>query len=92
MKAEGQTSNLFDKSQAAKEPNQNTLTTSTYKIAPSDWITFAEASRLRGISRQAITGLVSRHKLPTLNFGKSKLVLKKALLDLVKFPVGRKSG
>jgi excisionase family DNA binding protein len=36
---------------------------------PADWITPAEAARLRGCSRQAIGSLIRRGRLQTLQFG-----------------------
>lgn len=36
-------------------------------LTPDEWITKAEAARVRGVSRQAIAKLVAKGKLATLN-------------------------
>jgi len=41
---------------------------------PKDWITKAEAARIRGVSRQAIAKLVAKGKLTTLEIAGGTLV------------------
>lgn len=41
---------------------------------PQDWITKAEAARIRGVSRQAIAKLVNKGKLSTLEIAGGTLV------------------
>ena len=43
-------------------------------FCPDDWITQAEAARLRGVTRQAIHRLVRRGKITTLEVGGVVLV------------------
>lgn len=43
-------------------------------LSPSDWITQAEAARLRGVSRQAIAKLVKKGRLRTFRIGGYTLV------------------
>lgn len=43
-------------------------------IEPNDWISQAEAARLRGVSRQAIAWLVKKGKLSTLRIGGTNLL------------------
>lgn len=59
--------------------NQNYLTLSSNKskeqgINPSDWISQAEAARIRNVSRQAIHDLVQRGRLTSLSIGGRTLV------------------
>jgi hypothetical protein len=75
---------------------QNTLTKSTQKnpavIEPAEWITQAEAARLRNVSRQAIAKLVANARLRTLEIGGRTFV---SLADVVSFepnPPGRPKG
>ena len=41
---------------------------------PRDWITQAEAARIRGVTRQAIHDLVERGKLASIRVGGARLV------------------
>lgn len=43
-------------------------------IIPSEWISQAEAARLRGVTRQAISKLVKKGRLRTINFAGRLLV------------------
>lgn len=57
----------------------------------SEWITKAEAARVRGVTRQAIAKLVSKGKLTTLEIAGQKL-LKRAEVEAYKpEPGGRPS-
>ncbi|MDA8169426.1 MAG: helix-turn-helix domain-containing protein [Nitrospiraceae bacterium] len=59
-------------------------------IDPEDWITIAEAARLRHISRQAISNLVRRGRLETLKIAGYTLVKKSSVLSFIKEASGRK--
>lgn len=56
------------------------------KISTADWITQSEASRLRGVSRQAINKLVKAGKVRTLEMAGVVLVHK---LDIEEFQAGK---
>jgi hypothetical protein len=57
----------------------------------SDWISQAEAARMRGTSRQAIHRLVIRGRLATLKVGDRRFVSKSQIAKLVAEPAGRKA-
>lgn len=59
------------------------------KIEPGDWISQAEAARLRGISPQGITDLVKRGRLETLEIGGKVLVSRKQVEEFVSRRGGR---
>jgi excisionase family DNA binding protein len=54
-----------------------------------EWISQAEAARMRGVSRQAIADLVKRQRLPTLKIGGRLLVRRKDIEQFVAKPAGR---
>lgn len=56
---------------------------------PNEWISQAEAARLRGVSRQAIALLVKKGRLPILKIGGRLLVRRKEVEDFVPEPAGR---
>jgi len=56
---------------------------------PSDWISQAEAARLRGVSRQAIALLVKKKRLKVLKIGGRLLVSRKDLEAFKPEPAGR---
>jgi excisionase family DNA binding protein len=56
---------------------------------PSDWISQAEAARLRGVSRQAIALLVKKGRLSTLKIGGRLLVQRKDVEEFKPEPAGR---
>jgi excisionase family DNA binding protein len=58
-------------------------------IAPSDWISQAEAAQLRGVSRQAISRLVRRGRLKTLVIGGHTLVSRADVLAFQPRAAGR---
>jgi excisionase family DNA binding protein len=64
-----------------KKPNINRLTLSTYlsekAILSGDWISQAEAARIRGVSRQAIARLVKKGRLRALRIA-GKVLLKRS--------------
>jgi hypothetical protein len=49
---------------------------------PSRWMSQSEAARVRGISRQAVSDLIKRGRLTTLEIAGKKLVLRS---DIKKF-------
>jgi excisionase family DNA binding protein len=62
---------------------------SSYLRDPRDWISQAEAARLRGVSRQAIALLVKKGRLPTLKIGGRLLVQRKDVEEFKPEPAGR---
>jgi excisionase family DNA binding protein len=56
---------------------------------PNEWISQAEAARLRGVSRQAIALLVKKGRLPVLRIGGRLLVRRKEVEDFTPEPAGR---
>lgn len=61
-------------------------------IDPAEWISQAEASRLRGVSRQAIAKHVSNGRLRTLEVGGRALVSRADVLAFEPNPAGRPKG
>jgi excisionase family DNA binding protein len=59
------------------------------RISPSDWISQAEAARIRGVSRQAIAKLVKQGRLRTLEIAGHILVHRADVLAFVRKPPGR---
>lgn len=64
----------------------------TTAIDPAEWISQAEASRLRGVSRQAIAKLVSNSRLRTLEVGGRVFVSRADVLAFEPNPAGRPKG
>jgi len=56
---------------------------------PEEWISQAEAARLRGVSRQAIALLVKKGRLPILKIGGRLLVRRKEVEEFTPEPAGR---
>jgi excisionase family DNA binding protein len=56
---------------------------------PSDWISQAEAARLRGVSRQAIAILVRKKRLGILKIAGKTLLRRKDVEDFTPEPGGR---
>lgn len=56
---------------------------------PNEWISQAEAARLRGVSRQAIALLVKKGRLPVLKIGGRLLVRRKEVEEFAPEPAGR---
>lgn len=74
---------------------RNWFTLSTYFSPPtdlSDWISQAEAARLRGITRQAIAKLIKHHRLPTLEVGGRRFVSRTDVLSFAPLPAGRRKS
>lgn len=61
-------------------------------INPLDWVSQAEASRLRGVSRQAIAKLVANGRLQTLAVGGRVFVSRADVLAFEPNPAGRPRG
>lgn len=55
----------------------------------SDWISQAEAARLRRVSRQAIARLIQRGRLQTLTIGGYVLVRRSDVIDFTPRSAGR---
>ena len=70
----------------------STSTNFTTSINPAEWISQAEASRLRGVSRQAIAKLVANGRLRTLEVGGRDLVSRADVLAFEPNPAGRPKG
>lgn len=58
---------------------------------PADWISQAEAARLRGVSRQAIWRLVSRKRVRTVAIGGHRFVNRADILAFERMSPGRPS-
>jgi len=56
---------------------------------PDEWISQADAARLRGVSRQAIALLVKKGRLPVLKIGGRQLVRRKEVEEFTREPAGR---
>ena len=56
---------------------------------PSDWISPAEAARIRGVTRQAITKLIQSGRLSVFAVGGRKLVRKDEVETFAPLPAGR---
>lgn len=61
-----------------RKATTNRLTLSTYLSGslPDEWVSQAEAARIRGVSRQAIARLIKKGRFQTLNIG-GKIFLKR---------------
>jgi len=55
----------------------------------ADWISQAEAARLRNVSRQAIGKLIAARRLRTTTFGGSKFVNRADVIKFEPLPPGR---
>jgi excisionase family DNA binding protein len=62
---------------------------STYLSEPDEWISQAEAARIRNVSRQAISLLVKKGRLPVLKIGGRVLVHRKEVEEFTPDPAGR---
>ena len=59
---------------------------------PGEWISQAEASRIRGVSRQAIAKLVANGRLRCLEIGGRTFVNRSDVIQFVPLPGGRPKG
>jgi len=62
---------------------------SSYFSDPTEWISQAEAARLRKVSRQAIALLVKKGRLSVLKIGGRLLVRRKEVEDFTPDAAGR---
>jgi excisionase family DNA binding protein len=65
------------------------MSTSFSEGTAAEWISQAEAARIRGVSRQAIRRLIERHRLETLHIGGRLLVRRKDVEQFTAQPGGR---
>lgn len=65
------------------------MSTNFLDIIPEEWVSQAEAARLRGVSRQAIMKLIKKGRLKILKIGGHTLVNKKDALKFQKNVAGR---
>ena len=56
-----------------------------------DWISQAEAARIRGVSKQAIAKLIARERLSACEIGGRMLVRRSEVAAFVPMPIGRPS-
>jgi predicted DNA-binding protein (UPF0251 family) len=75
-----------------KNQNINRLNTSTKQsqqsVKPGDWISQAEAARIRGVSQQAIVNLIRRGRLTTVNMAGRSVVLRSEVENFIAQPKG----
>jgi excisionase family DNA binding protein len=57
--------------------NRVSMSTSFNESAADDWISQAEAARLRGVTRQAVARLIKRQRVATLKIGGRLLIKRK---------------
>jgi len=62
---------------------------STHFLNPDDWISQAEAARLRGVTRQAIARLIKRGRLQVWSVGGRALVRRAEIETFKPEPAGR---
>jgi excisionase family DNA binding protein len=62
---------------------------STHFEGEKNWISQAEAARIRGVSRQAISKLVHSHRIRTLNIAGKILVFKEDIENYKPLAAGR---
>ena len=60
-------------------------------VGREEWISQAEAARIRNVSRQAIARLVKRQRLETLSIGGRLLVRRRDIEDFTTKAAGRRS-
>jgi len=58
----------------------------------SDWISQAEAARIRGVSRQAIARLIARGRLKAAKIGGHRVVRRADIVKFVPRAAGRPEG
>jgi len=59
-------------------------------VNPAEWISQAEAARIRGVTRQAIAKLVKSRRIRTLLIGGHILVNREDVLNFTRRPAGRR--
>jgi excisionase family DNA binding protein len=65
------------------------LSTNFFDFHPSDWITQAEAARIRKVSRQAIAKLVRHGRLRSMSIGGRVFVLRADVESFIPKAAGR---
>lgn len=65
------------------------MSTNNYLDIKKDWITQAEAARLKGVSRQAINNLIKKGRLKTLVIASVTFVDKEDILSFSRLKAGR---
>jgi len=65
------------------------MSTNLTEAAAEEWISQAEAARIRGVSRQAIGRLIKRKRLQTLKIGGRMLVRRKDVENFKAVQAGR---
>jgi excisionase family DNA binding protein len=65
-------------------------TQSQQSVKPEDWISQAEAARLRGVSREAIYNLVKKNRFTTFRIGDKTLINREDVENYQPQPSGRK--
>ena len=77
-----------------KHDTNNRLTMSTYssrsQVPPENWISQAEAARIRNVSRQAISRLIKKGRFNTLTIGGKVLLQRSEVESYEPEPPGRK--
>jgi excisionase family DNA binding protein len=75
-----------------KSQSTNRLNKSTRQyqqsVKPGDWISQAEAARIRGVSQQAIVNLIRRGRLTTVNMAGRTVVLRSEVENFIAQPKG----
>ena len=75
-----------------KNQSINRLNKSTRRyqqsVKPGDWISQAEAARIRGVSQQAIVNLIRRSRLTTVNMAGRTVVLRSEVENFIAQPKG----
>lgn len=64
-------------------------TNNKVEINPDDWISAAEAARLRGVSRQAINKMINAGRISTVEVGGRKLLKKSEVISYQPLKSGR---
>jgi excisionase family DNA binding protein len=67
------------------------MSTHLTEDSAGDWISQAEAARIRGVSRQAIGRLIRRHRLQTLKVAGRMLVRRKDIEQFSAQKAGRRA-
>jgi excisionase family DNA binding protein len=65
------------------------MTTIKDENSVGDWISQAEAARIRSVSKQAIAKLIARNRLSAREIGGRKLVRRSEVEAFVPMPIGR---
>jgi excisionase family DNA binding protein len=63
--------------------SSNRKSSSKKQVEPSEWLSQAEAAKIRGVSRQAIADLVAKGRFTTFTIG-GKILLKRSEVEKFK--------